>query len=95
MVQPPACLLAMTSPQWHVIYHAVLTTDTAATVDMIEAASSAAPPLQLLNRLSAPRWLFRTVACLVLGGQVVARICRGGLLLPDQPAASMQPGALS
>lgn len=44
---------------------------------MIEAASSAAPPLQLLNKLSAPRWLFRTVACLILGGQVIARICKG------------------
>eukprot|EP00879_Flechtneria_rotunda_P022367 GHRR01023601.1.p1 GENE.GHRR01023601.1~~GHRR01023601.1.p1 ORF type:complete len:210 (+),score=66.05 GHRR01023601.1:124-753(+) len=50
-----------------------------ATVELIEAASSAAPPLQLLNRFNAPRWLFRTVACLVLGGQVVARIVRGNI----------------
>uniref|UniRef100_A0A383VTI4 ABC transporter permease protein n=2 Tax=Tetradesmus obliquus TaxID=3088 RepID=A0A383VTI4_TETOB len=48
-----------------------------ATVEMIEMASSAAPPLQMLNRFNAPRWLFRTVACLILGGQVVSRICKG------------------
>jgi hypothetical protein len=28
--------------------------------------------------LKPPRWLFRTVACLILGGQVVGRICKGG-----------------
>eukprot|EP00878_Enallax_costatus_P023503 GHUV01025002.1.p2 GENE.GHUV01025002.1~~GHUV01025002.1.p2 ORF type:complete len:182 (+),score=43.83 GHUV01025002.1:331-876(+) len=50
-----------------------------ATVEMIEAASSAAPALQLLNRFSAPKWLFRTVACLILGGQVIARICKGNI----------------
>lgn len=51
----------------------------AATVEMLEAATSAAPaPLQFLNRLKPPRWLFRTVACLILGGQVVGRICKGG-----------------
>jgi hypothetical protein len=50
----------------------------AATVEMLEAATSAAPaPLQFLNRLKPPRWLFRTVACLILGGQVVGRISRG------------------
>lgn len=54
-----------------------------ATVEMLEkieeAATSAAPaPLQFLNRLKPPRWLFRTVACLILGGQVVGRISRGG-----------------
>jgi hypothetical protein len=49
-----------------------------ATVEMLEAASSAAPaPLQFINRLNPPRWLFRTIACLVLGGQVISRICRG------------------
>lgn len=42
------------------------------------AAKSAAPaPLQFLNRLKPPRWLFRTAACLILGGQVVGRISRG------------------
>jgi hypothetical protein len=49
----------------------------AATVEMIEAASIAAPPLQMLNKFNAPRWLFRTVACLILGGQVVSRITKG------------------
>jgi hypothetical protein len=44
---------------------------------MIEMASSAAPPLQMLNKFNAPRWLFRTVACLILGGQVVSRITKG------------------
>lgn len=49
----------------------------AATVDLLESAASAAPPLKFLNRYNAPRWLFRTVACLVLGGQVMARIAQG------------------
>jgi hypothetical protein len=44
---------------------------------MLEAASTAAPALAFLNRLKPPRWLFRTVACLVLGGQVISRICKG------------------
>eukprot|EP00882_Tetradesmus_deserticola_P006979 GHRQ01007351.1.p2 GENE.GHRQ01007351.1~~GHRQ01007351.1.p2 ORF type:complete len:127 (+),score=61.68 GHRQ01007351.1:375-755(+) len=48
-----------------------------ATVELIEKASSAAPPLQMLNKLNAPRWVFRTVACLILGGQVVSRILKG------------------
>lgn len=34
--------------------------------------------LKLVDRLNAPKWLFRTIACLTLGGQVVNRICRGG-----------------
>jgi hypothetical protein len=46
-------------------------------VDLLESAASAAPPLKFLNRYNAPRWLFRTVACLVLGGQVMARIAQG------------------
>ncbi|MEW5303703.1 MAG: hypothetical protein WDW36_006371 [Sanguina aurantia] len=33
--------------------------------------------LKLVDRLNAPKWLFRTIACLTLGGQVVNRICRG------------------
>ena len=49
----------------------------AATVDLLDAATSSAPPLKFLNQFNAPRWLFRTVACLVLGGQVITRICKG------------------
>lgn len=48
-----------------------------ATVDLLDAATSSAPPLKFLNQFNAPRWLFRTVACLVLGGQVITRICKG------------------
>lgn len=32
---------------------------------------------QSLERLKLPKWVFRTVACMVLGGQVFARIFRG------------------
>lgn len=62
----------------------------AATVEMIEMASSAAPPLQMLNRFNAPRWLFRTVACLILGGQVVSRICKGATSSSSSRCREMQ-----
>jgi len=48
----------------------------AATVDLLEQVSGATA-LSYLDRFKAPRWLFRTVACLVLGGQVMARIFKG------------------
>ncbi len=35
------------------------------------------PLLQAINRLQAPKWLFRMAACLVLAGQVISRMCRG------------------
>jgi hypothetical protein len=34
--------------------------------------------LRALDRFSTPRWLWRTVGCLVLGGQAIVRIARGG-----------------
>ena len=34
--------------------------------------------LQALDKWKAPKWVFRTVACLVLGGQVMLRIFQGG-----------------
>eukprot|EP00195_Chlamydomonas_chlamydogama_P012026 CAMPEP_0202895032 /NCGR_PEP_ID=MMETSP1392-20130828/4308_1 /ASSEMBLY_ACC=CAM_ASM_000868 /TAXON_ID=225041 /ORGANISM="Chlamydomonas chlamydogama, Strain SAG 11-48b" /LENGTH=330 /DNA_ID=CAMNT_0049579907 /DNA_START=116 /DNA_END=1108 /DNA_ORIENTATION=- len=40
--------------------------------------TSQAPAIfQALDRLKAPKWLFRTVACIILGGQVVTRIFKG------------------
>jgi hypothetical protein len=48
----------------------------AATVDLLEAVSGSTA-LSYLDRFKAPRWLFRTMACLVLGGQVMARIFKG------------------
>ena len=48
----------------------------AATVDLLEAVSESTA-LAYLDRFKAPRWLFRTAACLVLGGQVMARLFRG------------------
>ncbi|EFJ52942.1 hypothetical protein VOLCADRAFT_72591 [Volvox carteri f. nagariensis] len=35
--------------------------------------------LKALDRYKAPKWLFRSVACLVLGGQVVLRIFKGNI----------------
>ncbi|PNH05926.1 Protein TRIGALACTOSYLDIACYLGLYCEROL 1, chloroplastic [Tetrabaena socialis] len=35
--------------------------------------------LRVLNEAKAPKWLFRTVSCLVLGGQVVLRIFKGNI----------------
>ncbi len=35
------------------------------------------PVVRFVNKLSPPKWLFRTVACLVLAGQVITRMCRG------------------
>lgn len=34
--------------------------------------------LKALAKLQPPKWLFRSVACIVLGGQVIVRICKGG-----------------
>jgi hypothetical protein len=62
----------------------------AATVEMLDMASSAAPPLQMLNKFNAPRWLFRTVACLILGGQVVSRIVKGAR--SSKCSSSSSPG---
>ena len=50
-----------------------------ATVDLLEAVSGSTA-LSLLDRFRAPRWLFRTASCLILGGQVFARIFKGGPL---------------
>eukprot|EP00877_Chromochloris_zofingiensis_P009592 jgi/Chrzof1/4887/Cz15g03060.t1_TGDG1 len=47
-----------------------------ATIEFLDTTTSA-PPLQWLNKIKAPRWLFRTVACIILGGQVMARIAKG------------------
>jgi hypothetical protein len=47
-----------------------------ATVDLLEQVSGSTA-LSYLDRFKAPKWLFRTVACLVLGGQVMARIFKG------------------
>ncbi|GAX76025.1 hypothetical protein CEUSTIGMA_g3468.t1 [Chlamydomonas eustigma] len=33
--------------------------------------------VEILDRFKAPKWVFRTVACLVLGGQVILRIFQG------------------
>jgi hypothetical protein len=38
---------------------------------------SGSTALSYLDKFKAPRWLFRTVACLVLGGQVMARLFKG------------------
>jgi ABC transport permease subunit len=54
--------------------------DVMATIDLLEQVSGSTA-LSYLDRFKAPRWLFRTVACLVLGGQVMARIARGNVHL--------------
>jgi hypothetical protein len=36
------------------------------------------PIVRFIDKLSPPKWLFRTVACLVLAGQVITRMCQGG-----------------
>lgn len=51
-----------------------------ATVDLLEQVSGSTA-LSYLDRFKAPRWLFRTVACIVLGGQVIARIFKGKIHL--------------
>lgn len=61
----------------------------AATVDILEATVSKAPPLAFLNKFHTPRWLFRTVACLVLGGQVFARMAKGVCWAHDAPCGAM------
>lgn len=35
--------------------------------------------LKKIALLKPPKWFFRTVACIVLAGQVVVRICQGAL----------------
>ncbi|KIZ07836.1 hypothetical protein MNEG_0126 [Monoraphidium neglectum] len=54
--------------------------DMMATVDLLEQVSGSTA-LSYLDRFKAPKWLFRTVACLVLGGQVMARIFKGKIHL--------------
>ncbi|KAI8463916.1 MAG: permease-domain-containing protein [Monoraphidium minutum] len=56
------------------------TPDAMATVDLLEQVSGSTA-LSYLDRFKAPRWLFRTIACLVLGGQVMARIFKGKIHL--------------
>jgi len=51
----------------HAVYHSLV----------IAGIAFCAGLLKLLASLKPPRWLFRTVACLVLGGQVISRICQG------------------
>lgn len=58
-----------------------------ATIEFLDTTTSA-PPLQWLNKIKAPRWLFRTVACIILGGQVMARIAKGGCLVNAGPETS-------
>ena len=38
--------------------------------------------LGVLDHFKAPKWVFRTVACLVLGGQVMLRIFQGKAFQP-------------
>jgi ABC-type transporter Mla maintaining outer membrane lipid asymmetry permease subunit MlaE len=51
-----------------------------ATVDLLEQMSGSTA-LSYLDKFKAPRWLFKTVACLVLGGQVFARMFKGKIHL--------------
>uniref|UniRef100_A0A7S3QQD5 Uncharacterized protein n=1 Tax=Dunaliella tertiolecta TaxID=3047 RepID=A0A7S3QQD5_DUNTE len=43
----------------------------------MEDSADAPSILKALAGLKPPRWLFRSVACLILGGQVISRICQG------------------
>jgi hypothetical protein len=36
------------------------------------------PLIKAINKMKPPKWLFRMVACLVLAGQVISRMCKGG-----------------
>ncbi len=38
----------------------------------------------VLDHFKAPKWVFRTVACLVLGGQVMLRIFQGKASQPSE-----------
>lgn len=58
-------------------------------MDLLEQVSGSTA-LSYLDRFKAPRWLFRTVACLVLGGQVMARIFKGECPGPGSASQVLQ-----